>query len=290
MIIEILKFIIYSLIIVLISKYILVKLLRNIGESLNLSSKIVGEISGIATSIPELLTVIFSAFSGLIDASLYNIFSSNIINSIQYGISLKMAENQKYLKSKIIKIDLILALITILIPGLLLIFKLEFTLNIVLLFILLFIVFYRISYRTHKIHGSEFESDELENTETNIKNDSKKGELKSKNKIWLIIKYFIYLILVGIVLFIVGDKLGVVLESLARTFGVSEVIIGIALGFITSIPEMITFSEAQKYHTQNEESKDEWGVIEATNNLLLSNMFNLFIIQSIGVVIFMIMS
>ena len=104
------------------------------------------------------------------------------------------------------------------------------------------------------------------------------------------IKYFICLILVGIVLFIVGDKLGVVLENLARSFGVSEVIIGIALGFITSIPEMITFSEAQKYHTQNEESEDEWGVIEATNNLLLSNMFNLFIIQSVGVVIFMIMS
>lgn len=280
MIIEILKFIIYSLIIVLISKYILVKLLRNIGESLNLSSKIVGEISGFATSIPELLTVTFSVFSGLLSASLYNIFSSNIINSIQYAVSLKMAENQKYLKSKIIKIDLILVFATILIPALLLLFNLEFTLNIVLFFILLFIVFYRISYRSHKIHESKFDNNE----------DDKKEKLKQKNKIWLIIKYFICLILVGIVLFIVGDKLGVVLENLARSFGVSEVIIGIALGFITSIPEMITFSEAQKYHTQNEESEDEWGVIEATNNLLLSNMFNLFIIQSVGVVIFMIMS
>ena len=280
MIIENLKFVIYSLIIVLISKYILVKLLRNIGESLNLSSKIVGEISGFATSIPELLTVVFSVFSGLLSASLYNIFSSNIINSIQYAVSLKMAENQKYLKSKIIKIDLILVFATILIPALLLLFNLEFTLNIVLFFILLFIVFYRISYRSHKIHESKFDNNE----------DDKKEKLKQKNKIWLIIKYFICLILVGIVLFIVGDKLGVVLENLARSFGVSEVIIGIALGFITSIPEMITFSEAQKYHTQNEESEDEWGVIEATNNLLLSNMFNLFIIQSVGVVIFMIMS
>lgn len=280
MIIEILKFIVYSLIIVLISKYILVKLLRNIGESLNLSSKIVGEISGVATSIPELLTVIFSAFSALLSASLYNIFSSNIINSIQYAVSLKMAENQKYLKSKIIKIDLILVFATILIPALLLLFNLEFTLNIVLFFILLFIVFYRISYRSHKIHEAKFDNNEYD----------KKEKLKQKNKIWLIIKYFIYLILVGIVLFIIGDKLGVVLEKLARTFGVSEIIIGIALGLVTSIPEMITFSEAQKYHTKNEESKDEWGVIEATNNLLLSNMFNLFIIQSIGVVIFMIMS
>ena len=235
----------------------------------------------------------FSAFSGLLGASIYNILSSNIINSIQYGISLKLQENQKYLKSKIIKIDLILIFATIIIPLLLLAFKLEFTLNVVLFFILLFIVFYRISYRSHKIHEAKFDNNEVYINEKNIKNDNKdneKEELKSKNKIGLIIKYFIYLILVGIVLFFIGDKLGIILKSLAKNFGVSEVIIGIALGFITSIPEMITFSEAQKYHIQNEESKDEWGVIEATNNLLLSNMFNLFIIQSIGVVIFIIMS
>lgn len=275
MAVEIIKFIVYSLIIVAISKYILVKLLRNIGESLNLSPKIVGEIAGFATSIPELLTVSFSAVSGLIGASIYNILSSNIINTVQYGVSLRMSDNRKYLKSKLIRIDLTLVIITIIIPLLLLIFELELTLNIVLLFILLFIILYRISYKSHQIHGKKVN-----------KVEHKKVERKTLK----IIKYFIYLIIVGIVLFFIGDKLSVVLENLAIRFKIPEIVIGIALGFVTSIPEMITFFESQKYHIENEESDDELGVVEATNNLLFSNMFNLFIIQSVGIIIFMAMS
>lgn len=271
--IEIIKFIIYSLIIVLISKYILVKLLRNIGETLGFSPKVVGEIAGFATSIPELLTVAFSAFSGLIGASVYNILSSNIINSVQYVFSLRMSGNKRYLKSKLIRIDLILVIATILIPIFLLIFHLELTVNIVLLFILFFIIFYRISYKSHQKHNKK------------IVKEVKDTESKSK-RIFFMFKYLIYLILVGIVLFLIGDKLSIVLEGLANTFKISEFILGIALGFVTSIPELITFFESQKYYTENESSDDEFGVVEATNNLLFSNMFNLFIIQSIGAVIF----
>ncbi len=53
------KFILLTLAIVLISKYVLVKLLRKLAETLNLKPKYVGEITGIATSVPELLTVSF---------------------------------------------------------------------------------------------------------------------------------------------------------------------------------------------------------------------------------------
>ena len=54
---EIVKFIIYSSIIVLVSKLVLVKLLRKIAEILDLSPKAVGNVAGFATSMPELLTV-----------------------------------------------------------------------------------------------------------------------------------------------------------------------------------------------------------------------------------------
>jgi hypothetical protein len=57
--------------------------------------------------------------------------------------------------------------------------------------------------------------------------------------------------------------------------------LGIILGFGSSIPEVITFFEAQKYEKNIENKK--LGVIEATNNLLISNMLNIFIIQAIGV-------
>ena len=54
MLIEIIKFIIYSILIVVISKYILVTTLRKLAESLNLKAKTVGDIAGYATSVPEL--------------------------------------------------------------------------------------------------------------------------------------------------------------------------------------------------------------------------------------------
>ena len=59
---------IYVFIIILISKYIMVRYLRKLAETWNFRAKTVGNIAGIATSIPELLTVSFSAISGLMSA------------------------------------------------------------------------------------------------------------------------------------------------------------------------------------------------------------------------------
>ena len=73
MFIELVKFFILSILIVLIAKYVLVKVLRNLAQILNLKPKTVGNIAGIATSIPELLTVSFSAFTGFIETSIFNI-------------------------------------------------------------------------------------------------------------------------------------------------------------------------------------------------------------------------
>ena len=95
LLIEIIKFLIYSIVIVVISKYALVRILRKLGKLLKLKSKVIGNIAGIATSIPELLTVSFSALTGLIETSVYNIISSNVINLIQYSAAVILNNNQK---------------------------------------------------------------------------------------------------------------------------------------------------------------------------------------------------
>ena len=92
------------------------------------------------------------------------------------------------------------------------------------------------------------------------------------------------MIITGILLFVIGDWLGNTLEVLCRRFNVPELVVGIVLGFITSIPELITFFEAQRHHKKAE--NEMLGVVEATNNLLMSNMMNLFVIQSIGILLF----
>ena len=95
--------------------------------------------------------------------------------------------------------------------------------------------------------------------------------------------YIIEILLTGFLLYFVGDKLGNTLETLCKLFNISEAIIGILLGFITSIPELMTFFESQKHYKK--EDDDMLGVVEATNNLLTSNILNLFAIQTIGILI-----
>ena len=272
--IEILKFIIFSVLIVLISKYILVKLLRKLAQSLNLSAKTVGNVTGLATSVPELLTVSFSAFAGLGATSIYNIISSNVINLVQYILTILLNKNQKQLSNKGIKIQLILVCFTILIPIFMILAKINFEINFVPIFMILFIFFNYINSNIHKLY--------LKKQDKNIYEEIEKEKKLVKGKAKIITKYSIYLTFTTIALYLIGDSLSNVLENMARIFNISEFFIGITLGFITSIPELITFFESQKHHKN---TKEQEGVIEATNNLLTSNVVNLFIIQTIGIVI-----
>lgn len=275
MIKEIIKFFIYSGLIVVISKYILVKLLRKLAENLDLKAKTVGNITGYATSIPEFLTITTSSLKGLANASIYNILSSNVINLIQYSGAIVLNKNAKKIKNKAIRIDLVLVIITIIIPIVLLKFNIELNLAIVPIFVILYSLFIYLNNNVHKLYlKNEDEKIELE-----IEKEQK-WERKNKKKT---IKYVSYLIVTGIALYFIGDMLGKTLENLCKLFNVSEILVGILLGFITSIPELITFFESQKYH---KDSKNNIiGVVEATNNLLTSNILNLFLIQTIGIII-----
>lgn len=275
MLIEIIKFIVYSGLIVIISKYILVTTLRKLSESLNLKAKTVGNIAGYATSVPEFLTITTSSLRGLSGASIYNILSSNVINLIQYLATITLNKNTSKLKNKTVKIELVLVSITIIIPIILSKLNIESELWIVPIFVILYLIFIFLNNNANKLYLQK------EDKEINVEIEKEKRlEKENKKKI---IKYFIYLFLTGILFFIIGELLGDTLENLCNFFNVSETIIGILLGFMTSIPELITFFESQKHHRESDNNM--LGVVEATNNLLTSNMLNLFIIQSIGTVI-----
>lgn len=273
---EILQFIVYTGLIVVISKYILVKTLRNLAENLNLKSKTVGNVAGIATSVPELLTIGASSYSGLINASIYNVLSSNIINLVQYYSAIILNKNRKSLKNRAIRIDLFLVGITILLPIFFILMKSEFKITMVPILILLYWGFSKINDNAHSLYLKE-EDKGIEE----IQDKEDRWEIGNKKKI---AKNIVILIITGILLFIVGNLLGDTLENLCLRFGVPQIVIGVILGFVTSIPELITFFESQKHHSKSQ--NDMLGVVEATNNLLTSNMMNLFIVQSIGIIIF----
>ena len=274
MIITFLKFIICSILIVIISKNILATTLRKLAQSLNLKSKTVGNIAGIATSVPELLSLGIAGFTGLIDTGIFNILSSNVINVLEYFLTVKINGNIKKMKNKVIIIELIIVLITIIIPVIIYVKDIELNFMIIIIFLLLFCIF---SITDSKIHKKYLEKENEIETEQGAEEKDKKQ----------ILKYIIILIGATILIFITGNILSDSLETLCNNFGVSQIIIGILLGVITSAPEFITFNEAQKYHKK--ESKEQLkGVIEATNNLISSNMLNLFVIQTVGILIYLI--
>ena len=275
MFVEIIKFIIYSGLIVLISKYILVTTLRKLAEALNLKAKTVGDIAGYATSVPELLTITTSSLRGLTGASVYNILSSNVINLIQYMGAILLNKNTSKLRNKAIITDLILVFFTIAIPVIFLKLNIELKLAVVPVFIILYVLFRFLNNHVHKLYLKK-EDEELEEEI----NEEKQVQEKNTKKVLV---YILILISTGILLFIIGELLGDTLENLCNLFGVSEFIVGILLGFVTSLPELITFFEAQRHYRKADD--DMLGVVEATNNLLTSNILNLFAIQTIGILI-----
>ncbi len=274
---EMVRFILYSGLIVLIAKYILVITLRKLAENLNLKPKTVGNIAGYATSIPELLTISISSINGLISTSIFNILSSNVINLIQYIASIFLNKNRKAFTNQAIKIDMILVLITIVIPIIFVWKKIEINLIIVPAFVILYFLFQYLNNNVHKLY--------LGKEDKQIENQIQEEQEKEKGNTRKTILYIIVLIGTGILLYVIGDLLGETLNNLCNQFNVSQKIIGILLGFITSIPELITFFEAQK-HYKMQKDNEILGVVEATNNLLTSNILNLFVIQSLGIIIY----
>jgi len=142
---ESVQFVIYTVLIVIISKNILVKTLRNLAENLKLKSKTVGNIAGISTSVPELLTICVSSFNGLTSASIYNVLSSNIINLVQYYAAIIINKNQKFFKNMAIKVNLYIVLITIILPIFFISIKSELQIAMVPVLILLYLGFRRIN-------------------------------------------------------------------------------------------------------------------------------------------------
>ena len=230
---EIAKFILYSALVVLIAKYILVITLRKLAENLNLKPKTVGDIAGYATSMPELLTITVSSMNGLMGSSIFNILSSNIINLVQYMASIIMNKNRKAFTNKAIKIDIVLVLITIIIPLFLVWFKIEMNLIIVPAFLILFALFLYLNNNVHKLYLQK--EDEQIEKQIKVEKEKEKGNTRKT------LLYITILIGTGFLLYVIGELLGDTLNSLCHQFNISEVIIGILLGFITSIPELITF-------------------------------------------------
>lgn len=282
--IEIIKFLLYSFAIVIVAKYLLVSTLRKLSELFNLGPKAAGNIAGIATSVPELLTVSFAAYAGFIETGIYNVLSSNIINLAQYLGAIYINKNQKYIRNKAIRIDIIMVIITIIIPAFMVVANIKVNMLTVIFFVILLCLFYYINLNVHKLYLRK-QDDQIDKEENSKYTQEEELIKKGSKRGMQIIINIVYIIFIAIALYLIGNVLSDSLTNLSITFRLPDLVLGIALGFITSIPELITFTEAQR-KPDKQAVGAELGVVEATNNLLTSNLLNLFAIQSIGIIIY----
>ncbi len=146
--------------------------------------------------MPELLTVFFSSVQGLFSTGIYNILSSNIINLIQYLASIKINKNERELKNKTIKVQLVIVLITILIPIIMIYTNVREGIGLVPVFIIAFVLFYKIRNNAYKVYNTSY----MSKTEKN-KIEEEKRWVKHKKKI--AIEIIIKLILTGVALFLI---------------------------------------------------------------------------------------
>lgn len=279
-------FIILSFLIILVTKKMMIYSIRRIAIFLRWKNNIVGQLLGYATSTPELIGAIVSGSIGMIETSIINVLSSNIVNLFLVLITAMCFKKTKSIFNKKFKYDYIMVVITIVLPYILYKFNYANKLETIPLLIIVYLL-YQLFSKYNNYFASEKEELKLEKQSIRLGTKilkKKKIRVDRKKKLR---KSIVVLVISLILLYVLGTLLGNILENLGRRLNVPEVVLGIVLGIITSIPETITFISSFHRHRRNKNLDNDYGAVEVVNNLVTSNVSNLAIIQTVAIICFL---
>jgi Ca2+/Na+ antiporter len=267
MINSILKLVVSASVVVMAVKYLLIPGIANFSAIFKLSGKARGQVIGYATSIPEFTVLVAGAFAGVFNAGLWNIASSNIINSILFLVTITVFRQQLDLKKKWFKDELAFGIISILLPLSLIWFKVGAGLSVALGLILFFMV-YRICDQIFNKHGKPAPLPEgIENGNLFIG---------------------LALLLAGVfIILLAGRFLSSSAGNLILIFNLPEWAVGWVLGFISSISELTSFVEIYKIHKPKRIPGYIKDTQEAIDALVTSNVSNLGLILPLGIFIYL---
>jgi Ca2+/Na+ antiporter len=251
--------------IILVVKYGLIAGLDQLAGALKWSAKTRGQATGLATSAPELVCLVAAGLAGVWDAGLWNIASSNIINSVLMLIAMLRYRQVRDLFHRRFIDEIAFSAVAVAVPLVLMKLSLDTHWGVIPL-LLAFFVLYRV------VDAKVNTADPLPATET-------VGSLR----MGLIL---VVTALVGVA--IVGIFLGWATEDVVNALGVHPAIAGWILGVCTSLPEMVTFFSV--YGAAQREGKGHLleDTQEALDNLASSNMANAGLIYPIGLAVFLI--
>jgi Ca2+/Na+ antiporter len=241
--------------------------LRQIASARKWSAKTRGQVTGYATSVPEFVVLLAAGFSGVWDAGLWNIASSNMINSGLMLVAVLYYGQHKELFNRRFFDEIGFALLAVVFP--LVLMQAGADTHWLLIPVLLgFFVFYRVMDVHLNPAGTE---------------EGGHGEAVGSLPIGL-------LITVGalILIAIAGIFLGNATREVVEQFGVHPAIAGWLLGTVTSIPEMISFFSVYSRSRKTDQLLQLEDTQEVLDNLTGSNMANTGFVYPLGLLAFLV--
>ena len=246
-------------------KFGLLRGIDSIANSMSWSAKARGQVTGYATSVPELVCLVSAGLAGVWEAGLWNIASSNIINSgLMLCAILFYRQFRDLLNVRFID-EIGFAALAVLLPILLMHFGMDHEWYLIPL-LLGFFVIYRLV--DHKVNQGPA--------------DSESEKAAAEPAAGSLPYGFILGISALIAIIIAGMFLGEATADVVEKMGVSPEAAGWILGVVTSIPEMVSFFAIYAASRRAGKSGGLSDTQEALDNLTGSNMANVSIVYPLG--------
>lgn len=230
-----------------------------LSASLGWSLKARGKATGYATSVPELVTLVAAGLSGVWDAGLWNIASSNLINLIFATTALVYYKRISTVFDMDFVKEIGFAAIGIAAPLTLMFFGLDTHLAIIPVLLGLFVAYLLV--------------------------DKGDGEIPEGQAAMVGTSPLVGLaLIVGslVAITIAGNFLGSATRDVVQLMGISALATGWLLGLITSLPEAVTFFTVFSSRRGLGSTDRKAQVQELLDNLAASNMSNSGLIYPLG--------
>lgn len=250
-------------------KFGLLRGIDHVANAMNWSAKARGQVTGYATSVPELVCLVSAGLAGVWEAGLWNIASSNIINTglmlfaVGYFRQFRELLNLRFLD------EVVFAATSVLLPVVLMHWNHDTEWFLVPLLVGFFVV-YQIADKRLNCAAEPEEQD---------------SEAVGSLPFGLILG-LTALIAITIAGVFLGDATAAVVEQM----GIRPTIAGWILGVVTSIPEMVSFFAVYAASHREGRLNDLNDTQEVLDNLAGSNMANVGIIYPLGLLVFLLVA
>lgn len=256
-----------AVIIILCVRLGLLRSIDHIANAMRWGPKTRGQLTGYATSVPEFVCLVSAGLAGVWEAGLWNIASSNMINWVLMLSAVLCYRQLRDFRNPRFLDEVIFALLAILVPIALM--RLEMDTQWYLIpFLLCFFAVYRV----------------MDKRFNRSSNDVRKAQETVGNLPFGIILGLSALIAITVA----GTFLGNATAQVVEQSGVHPAIAGWILGFVTSIPEMVTFFAIYSTARRKGKLSGLHDTQESLDNLTGSNMANVGVVYPIGLLTFLV--